>query len=131
MKMHAVIEDEETVQTPTRENSQPVATRSPASRPMHKALFADSLWRMSGGQRRWRTGADTCFLRIAAALLIFVLVLVPLWFPDVLPQQQLVVTAASTSSSSGSFRYAKLVKIATDIPNGHAVRLAGFRRKFR
>ena len=122
MKMHAVIEDEETVQTPTRENLQPVATRSPARPIRHKALFADSLLETSGGQRRWRTWA-TLVSFVLQCLLIFVLVLVPLWFPDVLPQPQLVTFLVAPPPpppppAAPASATVKVVKIATDIANG-------------
>jgi periplasmic protein TonB len=124
MKMHAVIEDEETVQTPTRENLQLVETRSPARPIRHKALFADSLLEANGGQRRWRTWA-TLVSFVLQCLLVSVLVLVPLWFPDVLPQQQLVTLLVAPPPpppppppAAPASDTVKVVKIATDIVNG-------------
>ena len=122
MKMHAVVEDEETVQTPTRENLQPVETRSLARPVGHKALFADSLLETSSGQRRWRTWA-TLVSFVLQCLLIFVLVLVPLWFTDVLPLQQLVTFLVAPPPpppppAAPASATVKVVKIATDIVNG-------------
>ena len=124
MKMHAVSEDEERVQTPTREVLQLVETRSPGRPIRYKALFADSLLEASGGQRRQRTWATFVSL-ILQCLLVSVLVLVPLWFTDVLPQQQLVTFLVAPSPpppppppAAPASATVKVVKIATDIVNG-------------
>ena len=122
MKMHAVIEDEETIQTPTRENLQLVETRSPARPIRHKALFADSLLEASGGQRR-RTTWATFVSFVLQCLLVSVLVLVPLWFTDVLPQQQLVTFLVAPPPpppppAAPASAAVKVVKVATDIVNG-------------
>jgi protein TonB len=121
MKMHAVIEDEERVQTPTREVLQLVETKSLARPIRYKALFADSLLEASGGQRRQRTWATFVSL-VLQCLLVSVLVLVPLWFTDVLPRQQLVTFLVAPPpppppppSASAAV---KVMKVATDIVNG-------------
>jgi protein TonB len=124
MKTHAVIEDEERVQPPKREALQLVETRSPARSIRHKALFADSLLETSGGQRRQRTWATIVSI-VLQCFLVSVLVLVPLWFTDVLPQQQLVTFLVAPTPpppppppAAPAPAAAKVVRVATDIVNG-------------
>src|SRR5437660_8676602 len=124
MKTHAVIEDEERVQPPKREALQLVETRSPARSIRHKALFADSLLETSGGQRRQRTWATIVSI-VLQCFLVSVLVLVPLWFTDVLPQQQLVTFLVAPTPpppppppAAPASAAVKVVKVATDIVNG-------------
>ena len=122
--MHALIEDEERVQTPIREALQLVETRSPARPIRCKALFADSLLETSGGQRRRRTWA-TCVSLVLQCLMVSVLVLVPLWFTDVLPSQQMVTFLVAPPPpppppppAARASAAVKVVKVATDIVNG-------------
>jgi len=120
---HAVIEDEERVQTPTREGLQLIETRSPA-RPIRPALFEDSLLETGGGQRRrmaWATFASL----VLQCFLVSVLILVPLWFTEVLPKQQLVTFLVAPAPpppppppAAPASAAVKVVKVATDIVNG-------------
>jgi periplasmic protein TonB len=52
-------------------------------------LFSDSLLELSGIERRRRTGS-TVFSLIVQSVLVIILILLPLWFTDSLPMQQLV-----------------------------------------
>jgi len=124
MKMPVVIEDEERVQTPIREALQLVETRSPVRPTRRKALFADSLLETSGGQRRRRTWATFVSL-VLQCLLVSVLILVPLWFTDVLPSQQMVTFLVAPPPpppppppAARASAAVKVVKVATDIVNG-------------
>jgi protein TonB len=123
MKIHAVIEDEEKVQAPTREALQLVEMRSSASTIRPKALFTDSLLETSGGQRKLRTWA-TCVSFALQCILISILALVPLWFTDVLPSQEIVTFLVAPSPPppppppAAPAAAVKVVKVATDIVNG-------------
>ena len=124
MKMHALIEDEERVGTQIGEALQLVETRSPARPIRRKALFADSLLETSGGQRRRRTWATFVSL-VLQCVLVSVLVLVPLWFTDVLPSQQMVTFLVAPAPpppppppAARASATVKVVKVATDIVNG-------------
>jgi periplasmic protein TonB len=122
--MHALIEDEERVETQIGEALQLVETRSPARPIRRKALFADSLLETSGGQRRRRTWATFVSL-VLQCVLVSVLVLVPLWFTDVLPSQQMVTFLVAPAPpppppppAARASATVKVVKVATDIVNG-------------
>ena len=122
--MHALIEDEERVETQIGEALQVVETKFPARSIRRKALFADSLLETSGGQRRRRTGATFVSL-LLQCLLVSVLVLVPLWFTDVLPSQQMVTFLVAPPPpppppppAARASAAVKVVKVATDIVNG-------------
>ena len=124
MKMQPVFQDEEKGETPTRGVLQLVETRSPARSIRHKALFADSLLETSGGQRKQKAWATIVSL-VLQCFLVSVLVLVPLWFTDVLPKQQLVTFLVAPPPpppppppAAPAPAAVKVVKIATDIVNG-------------
>ena len=121
MNTHAVVEDER-VEEQLEKRSTTVATRFvPVARP--KALFEDSLLEASGGQRERRTWA-TLLSFVLQCLLVGVLLLIPLWFTDVLPKQQLLTfleapppppppPPAATAPAA-----VKVVKVTSDIANG-------------
>ena len=124
MKMHAVIEDEARGQTPTREALQLFETRSPARLIRRRPLFSDSLLETSGGQQRQRTWATIVSL-ILQCFLISILVLVPLWFTEALPEQQLVTFLVAPPPpppppppAAPAPAAVKVVRVATDIVNG-------------
>lgn len=124
MKMHAVIEDEARGQTPTREALQLFEMRSPARSIRRRALFSDSLLETSGGQQRQRTWATIVSL-ILQCFLISILVLVPLWFTEALPEQQLVTFLVAPPPpppppppAAPAPAAVKVVRVATDIVNG-------------
>src|SRR5580765_390627 len=54
----------------------------------HRQLFSDSFLEPTGLDRRRRTGT-ALFSVIVQSIIVLVLVLLPLWFTDVLPTQQL------------------------------------------
>ena len=86
--MHAVFEDEERVETPIREALQLVETRSPAVPSGAKLSSRIACSRQAAGNGGGGHGRLSC--PSYAVLLVSVLVLVPLWFTDVLPSQQMV-----------------------------------------
>jgi protein TonB len=124
MNTHAVVEDEKRAETAVKERSRPQTMRPLASAAPDKVLFEDSLVDSSVAQRKRRTWAT--FLSFVLQLfLIGLLLLLPLWFTDVLPKQQLLTfleapppppppppPAASTPSA------AKVVKVTSNIANG-------------
>jgi periplasmic protein TonB len=122
MNRNAVVEDEEEVQVAVKEPLRAVILRPPAPTIRRKALFEDSLLEASSGQRKTRTWA-TIFSFVLQCFLVGVLILVPLWFTDVLPKQQLLTFLEAppppppppAASSSG---VVKVVKVASDIMNG-------------
>src|SRR5258708_13918779 len=92
----------------------PLASAAP-----DKVLFEVSLLDSSVAQRKRRTWS-TLLSFVLQLFLIGLLLLLPLWFTDVLPKQQLLSLleappppppAASTPSA------AKVVKVTTNIPN--------------
>ena len=123
--MHAVVEDEERGVIPTTEVLRLVETRSPARSIRPKALFTDSLLETSGGQRRQKAWATIVSL-VLQCFLVSILVLVPLWFTDVLPKQQLVTFLVAPPPppppppppAASAPAAVKVVKVATDIING-------------
>jgi protein TonB len=98
----------------------PVTMRPLASAAREKALFEDSLLDSTVGQRKRRTWS-TVFSFVLQCLVIGFLLLLPLWFTEVLPKEQLVTLlvappppppAASTASRP------KVVKVASNIAYG-------------
>jgi len=102
----------------------PVTMRPLAFAAREKALFEDSLLDSTVGQRKRRTWS-TVFSFILLCLVIGFLLLLPLWFTEVLPMEQLVTLlvappppppppppAASTASRP------KVVKVASNIAYG-------------
>lgn len=121
MNTHGVVEDER-VEEQLEKRSTTVATRF-VSVALQKALFEDSLLEASGGQRERRTWA-TLLSFVLQCLLVGVLLLIPLWFTDVLPKQQLLTfleapppppppPPAATAPAA-----VKVVKVTSDIANG-------------
>jgi len=89
-----------------------------------KELFADSLLETPGGQRARRASA-TVFSLLFQCCLVGVLLLIPLWFTDVLPRQQLMTFLAAPPPpppppppSAPDSASRKVVKVASDIMNG-------------
>ena len=120
--MHTVFEYEERGETAAREVLQLAETRSPARSIRRKALFADSLLETSGGQRRQKAWATIVSLVLQCSL-VSVLILLPLWFTDVLPKQQLITFLVAPPlppppPAAAAPAKVKVVKVATDIVNG-------------
>jgi len=126
MNTHAVVEDEKRVETAAvvKERSRPATMGPLASAAADKVLFEVSLLDSSGAQRKRRTWS-TLLSFVLQLFLIGLLLLLPLWFTDVLPKQQLLSLleappppppppppAASTPSA------AKVVKVTSNIANG-------------
>ena len=124
MNTHAVVEDEKRVETAVKERSRPATMGPLASAAPDKVLFEDSLLDSGVAQRKRRTRA-TLLSFVLQLFLIGLLLLLPLWFTDVLPKQQLLTfleapppppppppPAASTPSA------AKVVKVTSNIANG-------------
>ena len=124
MNTHAVVEDEKRVETAVKERSRPATMGPLASAAPDKVLFEGSLLDSSAAQRKRRTWA-TLLSFVLQLFLIGLLLLLPLWFTDVLPKQQLLTfleapppppppqpPAASTPSA------AKVVKVTSNIANG-------------
>jgi protein TonB len=124
MNTHAVVEDEKRVETAVRERSRPATMGPLASAVPDKVLFEDSLLDSGVAQRKRRTWA-TLLSFVLQLFLIGLLLLLPLWFTDVLPKQQLLTfleapppppppppPAASSPSA------AKVVKVTSNIANG-------------
>src|ERR1700758_618733 len=102
----------------------PVTMRPIASAAREEALFEDSLLDSTVGQRKRRTWS-TVFSFVLQCLVIGLLLLLPLWFTEVLPMEQLVSLlvappppppppppAASTASRP------RVVKVASNIAYG-------------
>src|SRR5882762_10264652 len=120
MNTHAVVEDEKSVETAVKERSRPATMEPRASAAPDKVLFEDSLLDSGVAQRKRRTWA-TLLSFVLQLFLIGLVLLLPLWFTDVLPKQQLLTfleapppppPAASTPSA------AKLVRVTSNIANG-------------
>ena len=128
MNTHAVVEDEKRVETAIKEPSRPATVEPVASAATDtdkdKLLFEDILLDSSVAQRKRRTWS-TLLSFVLELFLIGVLILLPLWFTDVLPKQQLLVfleapppppppppPAASTPPTP------KVVKVTSNIANG-------------
>ena len=118
------VENSESIGKRTRSGLEPVTVRPVVSAAPDKALFEDSLLDPSLTQRKRRTWA-TLLSFVLQFFLIALLLLIPLWFTDVLPKQQLLTfleapppppppppPPASTPSA------AKVVKITSNIANG-------------
>ena len=96
MDTNAAIEHEENVQAEINEVSPLVGSRLSAVPLRQKILFEHSLLQTSGEQRSRRTWA-TLLSVVLQFSLVAVLILVPLWFTDVLPKQQLVTFLVAPS----------------------------------
>lgn len=123
MNTHAVIGDER-IERPLERSFEPAATKLLVPVARQKALFEDSLLEASGGQRKRRTWA-TFVAVILQCSLVGVLILVPLWFTDVLPKQQLLAFLEAPPpppppppAAAPAAVPVKTVKVASDIANG-------------
>jgi len=121
MNTHAVIDDEG-VEEHLTETATTIVTR-PVPGGGQKPLFEDILLESSGGQRKRRTWA-TLLSFFLEAILLGVLVLIPLWFTDVLPKQQLLTFLEAPPPPPPPPPMApaptavKVVKVTSDIANG-------------
>jgi protein TonB len=124
MNTHAVVEDEKRVEMVVKERLRPPTMGQRASAAPDKVLFEGALLDSSAAQRKRRTWS-TLLSFVLQLFLIGLLLLLPLWFTDVLPKEQLVTLleappppppppppAASTPSA------AKVVKVTSNIANG-------------
>src|SRR5260221_12310793 len=126
MNEHSVEERETRVETAAvvKERSRPATMGPLASAAADKVLFEVSLLDSSGAQRKRRTWS-TLLSFVLQLFLIGLLLLLPLWFTDVLPKQQLLSLleappppppppppATSTPSA------AKVVMVTSNIANG-------------
>jgi len=123
MNARVVVEDERG-QKQMEQNSDAVATRPFVPAAPSKNLFEDSLLEVSGGQRKRRTW--TTFLSfVLQCLVVGVLLLIPLWFTEVLPRQQLLTFLEAPPPpppppppASPATASAKVLKVTSDIANG-------------
>lgn len=88
MNTHPVVENEG-VERKLAPNSTFTVARSLSPVVGQNSLFQDILLESTGGQHKRRTWA-TLFSFLTEGVLPGVLVLIPLWFTDVLPKQQLL-----------------------------------------
>ena len=108
MSTHSVLDELEQQESVRQSLERPLAAskRIPSVAPMrYRALFEDSLLETGSRHRRRRTW-PTILSFILQCFLVSVLVLVPLWYTDVLPRQQLatflVAPASATSPTPAS-----------------------------
>ena len=124
MNTHAVVEDEKRVESALQEHSRPATMGPLASAAPDQLLFEVSLLDSSVAQRKRRTWS-TLLSFVLQLFLIGLLLLLPLWFTDVLPKQQLLTLleappppppppppVAATPSA------AKVMKVTSNITNG-------------
>lgn len=122
MNMYAVVDDHR-VEKQLEQSLKPVATKLLVSAVAEKALFEDSLLESSSGQRQRRTWA-TFLSFLLQCLLVGVVILIPLWFTDVLPKQQLLTFLEAPPPppppppAAPSASTVKVVKVTSDIANG-------------
>ena len=87
----------------------------------YRALFEDSLLETGSRHRRRRTW-PTILSFVLQCFLVSVLVLVPLWYTDVLPRQQLVTFLVAPPPPPPppppAPAVAKIIKVASDLLNG-------------
>lgn len=118
-------EIDESIASNKRSGLEPLVVGPVVSAARDKVLFEDSLLDSSVAQRKRRTWS-TLLSFVLQLVLIGLLLLLPLWFTDVLPKQQLLVfleapppppppppPAASTPPSTP-----KVVKVTSNIANG-------------
>lgn len=122
MNTYAVVDDHR-VEKQLEQSLKPVATKLLLPVVAEKALFEDSLLESSSGQRQRRTWAT--FLSFSLqCLLVGVVILIPLWFTDVLPKQQLVAFLEAPPPppppppAAPAASTVKVVKVTSDIANG-------------
>lgn len=122
MNTYAVVDDHR-VEKQLEQSLKPVATKLLVSAVAEKALFEDSLLESSSGQRQRRTWA-TFLSFLLQCLLVGVVILIPLWFTDVLPKQQLLTFLEAPPPppppppAAPAASTVKVVKVTSDIANG-------------
>ncbi|HXJ87848.1 MAG TPA: energy transducer TonB [Candidatus Binatia bacterium] len=122
MNTHVIAENERAEQKPEQNFTRIVISPLPPAI-REKALFEDILLESSGGQRRRRTWA-TLLSFLLEAVLLGVLVLIPLWFTDVLPKQQLLTFLEAPAPppppppAAPAPTAVRVVKVTSDISNG-------------
>jgi len=123
MDTHATIEHEESAQAMS-EVSPLVGMRLPDVALRQKILFEHILLETSGEQRNRRRFA-TLLSVVLQCFLVAVLILVPLWFTDVLPKQQVVTFLVAPSPpppppnpAAPAPAIVRVVKPTSDIMNG-------------
>ena len=102
----------------------PVTMSPPGSAAPEKALFEDSLLDSTVGQRKRRTWS-TAFSFVLQCLVIGFLLLLPLWFTEMLPTEQLVTLLVAPPPPpppppppASTPPAAKVVKVTSNIANG-------------
>ncbi len=103
-----------------KDHLRPVAIRPLASAARDIALFEDSLLDSTIGQRKRRTWATGLSFALQIFFIGFLLLL-PLWFTDVLPKEQLVtllVAPPPPPAAASRPPAPKVVKVTTNIENG-------------
>ena len=119
MNTYAVVEDER-VEEQVTETATPTVTGSVAVADQ-EPLFQNVLLESGGGQRKRRTWA-TLLSFLLEAVLLGVLVLIPLWFTDVLPKQQLLTFLEAPPPppppAAPAPTAVKVVKVTSDLANG-------------
>lgn len=121
MNPHAVIDDERVEEQPEKISTTVVTRFVPVVR--QKPLFQDVLLESSGGQRQRRTWA-TLLSFLLEGVLVGVLILIPLWFTDVLPKQQLLTFLEAPPPppppppAAPATTAVRVVKVTSDIANG-------------
>lgn len=122
MNTYAVVDDHR-VEKQVEQSLKPVATKLLVPAAAEKALFENSLLESSSGQRQRRTWA-TFLSFFLQCLLVGVVILIPLWFTDVLPKQQLVAFLEAPPPppppppAAPAASTVKVVKVTSDIANG-------------
>jgi len=122
MNARAVVEEERD-QKQMEQSWEAVATRPVVPAAGLKTLFEDSLLEASSGQRKRRTWT-TLLACVLQCLLVGVLILVPLWFTDVLPKQQLLTFLEAPPppppppAAAPAPKAVRVVKVTSDIANG-------------
>lgn len=122
MSARGVVEDERD-QKQMEQIWEAVATRPVVPAAGLETLFEDSLLEASSGQRKRRT-CTTLLACVLQCLLVGVLILIPLWFTDVLPKQQLLTFLEAPPPppppppAAPAQKAVRVVKVTSDIANG-------------
>jgi periplasmic protein TonB len=123
MSTHATVYGEG-VLGPVKQVLSPVASKPFTSLPYQKALFADSLLEASSGHRKRRT-CTTVLSFVLEILFVGIVILIPLWFTEVLPKQELMTMLEAPPPpppppppAAPAATTAKVVKVMSDIANG-------------
>ena len=124
MNAHSVLEKTESFEHLPTKPIRPVRLKLFVVPAKEKALFEDSLLEATSGQRHRRTWA-TLLSFVLQCLLLSVLVLIPLWYTEVLPQEQLLTFLVTPSPpppppppATAASSITKVVKVASDVVNG-------------